>query len=359
MEFVMNKFIKASTILSAAFVAASSMAYAQHSSTSAPHMAHSTAASLDPFPMPGPGMTRFVINLPAQVNETDFRVAITAGKTQVTDGVNQVRLGGTFEEGTVQGWGYNFYEYTGYTGNSMTTLMAPRPGRPPVNEFVSGEEKLVRYNSRLPLVVYAPKGLEVRYRVFQAGELMTASIDNAQAPTTGEMPPHQSTLVQHLDLSVDKYAKLPEGSEITVRLYDHLLMDMDSTYDVETRPIKSLPATVPMPVAKPFGRVAGPAVSVSVRDANGKLLYINDVVTPITDEHHIKIWLKSVQQASADSYIGKTVEQARAVADAQGVPFRIVKRDGQFLPATRDFRPGRINAAVRGGRVVSYDVEGR
>jgi ecotin len=45
------------------------------------------------------------------------------------------------------------------------------PGRRRHEAFVQlrGDGYLVRYNSKLPLVVYAPDGFEVRYRVWRAG----------------------------------------------------------------------------------------------------------------------------------------------------------------------------------------------
>jgi ecotin len=49
--------------------------------------------------------------------------------------------------------------------------MAIDPNAPKVNRFVTlgGKPYLIRYNSRLPLVVYAPEGVEVRYRIWSAG----------------------------------------------------------------------------------------------------------------------------------------------------------------------------------------------
>ncbi len=51
------------------------------------------------------------------------------------------------------------------------TLMAVDPKAPKVSRFVglAGDPYLVRYNSRLPIVVYVPEGVEVRYRVWTAG----------------------------------------------------------------------------------------------------------------------------------------------------------------------------------------------
>ncbi len=60
----------------------------------------------------------------------------------------------------------------------------------------------------------------------------------------------------------------------------------------------------------------------------------------------------------SSDYIGLTTEAAETQAIANGVLFRVVSRDGEPLPATMDYRPGRINASVENDIVVSYEVEG-
>ena len=37
-----------------------------------------------------------------------------------------------------------------------------------MHKFVQGPSQLIRYNSRIPIVVYVPKGAEVRYRIWSA-----------------------------------------------------------------------------------------------------------------------------------------------------------------------------------------------
>jgi ecotin len=51
------------------------------------------------------------------------------------------------------------------------TLMAIDPNAPKVARFITlgGEPYVIRYNSRLPIVVYVPEGVEVRYRIWSAG----------------------------------------------------------------------------------------------------------------------------------------------------------------------------------------------
>ena len=50
------------------------------------------------------------------------------------------------------------------------TLMAVDPNAPKEDRFIAlgGEPYLVRYNSRLPVVVYVPEGAEARYRIWSA-----------------------------------------------------------------------------------------------------------------------------------------------------------------------------------------------
>ncbi|BCS97730.1 ecotin [Desulfoluna limicola] len=116
-------------------------------------------------------MERFVIVLPEKARGEDegFMVELIAGKMMMTDGVNLMRLGSVIEPRPLKGWGYTYYEVTG-TSQAMSTLMAPPEGAPMVEAFVSGKPLKVRYNSRLPIVVYAPKGFEIKYRIWKASD---------------------------------------------------------------------------------------------------------------------------------------------------------------------------------------------
>lgn len=128
-------------------------------------------AELKAFPPAREGMTRFVIALPEKAMGEDegLLVELIAGKTMMTDGVNRVRLGCAIEPRPLPGWGYTYYEVTGSL-EMMSTMMAAPEGVTPVAAFVTGEPLKVRYNSRLPIVVYAPKGIEIRYRLWKASD---------------------------------------------------------------------------------------------------------------------------------------------------------------------------------------------
>jgi ecotin len=121
------------------------------------------------FPAAEQGMTRHVIHLPKQDDETAYQVEVRVGKTVRADANNSYFFGGTLETERIDGWGFDRYILR-TLGPMAGTLMAVDPNAPQVERFVSlrGETRLLRYNSRLPLVVYVPAGVEVRHRIWRA-----------------------------------------------------------------------------------------------------------------------------------------------------------------------------------------------
>ena len=126
-----------------------------------------TPEALKPYPAAESGYARHVIDLIPRANEGDYKVELLAGKTQEVD-CNIHRLGGQWEEKTVGGWGYTYYRL-GEIGPGISTLMGcPDNSKRVAFVPAGGEPPLVRYNSKLPLVIYAPKDVEIRYRLWNA-----------------------------------------------------------------------------------------------------------------------------------------------------------------------------------------------
>ncbi len=125
------------------------------------------------FPPAKDGMVRYVLQLPKQDDESVFKVELIVGKTVQVDEVNKYFFGGHIEKETITGWGYPRYTVD-KIGPMAGTLMGVDPNAPKVDRFITlgGEPYLIRYNSRLPIVVYVPEGVEVRYRTWQTGEKM-------------------------------------------------------------------------------------------------------------------------------------------------------------------------------------------
>lgn len=124
---------------------------------------------LDAYPPADDGMSRYVLRLPAEEDESRLRVELIVGKTIETDRINRYFFGGQIETSTVEGWGYPRYDVE-KLGPLAGTLMAPPPDEPKVERFITlgGEPTLIRYNSKLPVVIYVPEDAEVRYRIWRA-----------------------------------------------------------------------------------------------------------------------------------------------------------------------------------------------
>jgi len=60
---------------------------------------------------------------------------------------------------------------------------------------------------------------------------------------------------------------------------------------------------------------------------------------------------------SHDSILGITSQEAADYAETQNIPFRVGTIDGEPMPVTMDYRPGRITAEVQNDIVVDYTVE--
>ncbi|CAI8904155.1 serine protease inhibitor ecotin [Pseudomonas serboccidentalis] len=129
-----------------------------------------------PYPKADNGFARQVIYLPKQDQEENYKVEVLAGKTLEVD-CNRQRLGGALEEKNLEGWGYPFYRLEKVMG-PMSTLMACPPGTQKKRAFVPvvGDGFLLRYNSKLPLVIYAPNDVEVRYRIWSASDKVDTAI---------------------------------------------------------------------------------------------------------------------------------------------------------------------------------------
>ena len=133
---------------------------------------------LKPDPAPTVGEQRWVIQLPGvlqpspdariSANPADWRVELIVGKEMTVD-CNGPRLNGRIRSETLKGWGYAIYRVSAVT-RGPSTLMACPPEQGPRQAFVALGPKpfVVPYNVSLPIVVYAPKDVQVRWRLWKA-----------------------------------------------------------------------------------------------------------------------------------------------------------------------------------------------
>jgi ecotin len=123
-----------------------------------------TKLKTEMFPTPKEGFQQFIIQLEPKEDEDAFKVEIYGGITAEID-CNKHQLSGTFTKQNLEGWGYNYFEF-----NSNGTLISTRmfcPEDSKHREFVLSNSELLRYNSKLPIVIYVPNGIEVRYKIWE------------------------------------------------------------------------------------------------------------------------------------------------------------------------------------------------
>ena len=132
-----------------------------------------SADDLKPFPSPQNGYRRAVIRLPAVDVPDDRRVELILGKTLEVD-CNRQFLSGQLTRQVVPGWGYGYFVLSDVRGPA-STLMACPPDEPKRTALVRirfgqdyAQSGWLRYNPKLPIVVYVPEEIEVRYRIWSA-----------------------------------------------------------------------------------------------------------------------------------------------------------------------------------------------
>lgn len=141
----------------------------------------SHAADTSMYPAPAKGERVHIIEVPKQTNESDMKVEVMPGKRLKVD-CNRQMLSGSSEQHDVEGWGYSYYRVSNLEKGGSTLMACPEGSEK--QRFVAAHHASfsVAYNSQLPIVVYAPADVDVRYRVWKAEANWHNSAGKKQLP---------------------------------------------------------------------------------------------------------------------------------------------------------------------------------
>jgi ecotin len=129
---------------------------------------------LEMFPKAETGFKQVYIQVPIIENEENYKIELHIGKEALVD-CNQHVLIGEVVEQTLEGWGYTYFKVN-TDGSMASTKMACLDSKME-RKFIKIAPQLLRYNSRMPVVVYVPEGISVKYKIFKAtADLMDAKV---------------------------------------------------------------------------------------------------------------------------------------------------------------------------------------
>lgn len=111
-------------------------------------------------------MTKNVIIIDPMPNESMHKVEFYAVKSAEVDDCNKHYLLGEFEVKTLEGYGYPYYIFKS-NSQIISTKMGCENQNKKVREITSGKTELVRYISSIPIVVYTPKEIDVKYKLWK------------------------------------------------------------------------------------------------------------------------------------------------------------------------------------------------
>ena len=157
------------SILTAASVAVACLFIRVSSATAVPN------SLLAPFPRPDADQTRHVIHVPPRSDEPLYQVEIQVGKTLTVD-CNHYAFGGELTEHHVPNWGYDYFVYSREHPLVSTEMACPPDSERTLFIQAVDANRMLRYNSRMPIVLYTPRDMEVKYQLWHVETTPTAAV---------------------------------------------------------------------------------------------------------------------------------------------------------------------------------------
>lgn len=111
-------------------------------------------------------MTKNAIFLDPLPDETLYKVELYVVKSLEVDNCNKHYLFGDFEVRRLDGFGFSYFIFNS-NSNIISTKMGCGDDIKKIRNVASGKTEIVRYISAMPIVVYTPKDMEVKYKLWK------------------------------------------------------------------------------------------------------------------------------------------------------------------------------------------------
>ena len=121
------------------------------------------------FPAAQKGYKKITVYVPKANKEQNLKLELLVGLTKQVD-CNTHTLSGNIQAQTLTG-----HSYTYYTVESDGTLASTKMlclNNTTTKKFIPLTPYFTNYNSVLPLVVYLPETMELKYRIWKASDIM-------------------------------------------------------------------------------------------------------------------------------------------------------------------------------------------
>ena len=129
------------------------------------------AKQVKSFPETMDNYDRYVMYLPSQDNEEALRLEVIPGVMKEVD-CNTHWLMGEFETKVVEGMGYEYLVFNS-NGDIASTRMAC-PDNELTEKFIAANGHFGRYNSKMSVVVFVPKGMKLKFKTWKANDTKVA-----------------------------------------------------------------------------------------------------------------------------------------------------------------------------------------